>query len=209
MKSGAIYGYIYEFLSTLYMREVKEKIRNIILFGSVASGQYDKKSDIDIFIDVKDAIPEIEEIVREAKKSFELQARRTWKVKGMMMPLNCIVGKLQDDRWKSLRQDMISNGVLIYGKYEQLPEKAEHYVLYTFSLAKVKRAVKMRFLRTFFGYQNVKGKKTYVHKGLIENIGGKKLGSNTILVPLLEVATMKKEFSKYNITPTIREVWIK
>ncbi len=48
-----LFPYIYDFLSLLSEDDkLKSKIKRIILFGSVARGEADEESDIDIFIDL-------------------------------------------------------------------------------------------------------------------------------------------------------------
>ena len=49
MKKNELYAYLTDFLSILYLKkDLLTKINSIILFGSVARGDFDKKSDVDI-----------------------------------------------------------------------------------------------------------------------------------------------------------------
>ena len=53
----SIFAYIYDLLSMVFEDEpLKEKITSVILFGSVAKKSYDKKSDIDLFFDIKNSL---------------------------------------------------------------------------------------------------------------------------------------------------------
>lgn len=207
-----IYSYIYDFLSVVLENcKINKYTKNIILFGSVARGKFDKKSDIDLFFDIKNKSDEkfLEESLGTSLKSFEVKSSKTWRLKGINLPIKFLVGDLNSEEWKSLKEDIISNGVSLFGKFETLPERINHYALFYFSLEKLKRKDKMKFLRKMFGYTNIKSKKLYVHKGYLEKMEGIKLGPNTILFPLNEVENVKSIFKKFKITPKIIEVWIR
>ena len=212
MKVDIAYSYIYDFLSVLFENnDIHAHIQNILLFGSIARGKFDKKSDIDIFFDIKNESYKelLEKTLKNSLKSFELRASKTWGLKGVDFPINCIAGDLDAQQWKSLREDIVSNGISLLGKFELMPEKVSHYALFYFSLEKLKRKDKMKFLRKLFGYKNVKMKKTYLHKGRLERIGGIKIGPNNILIPLAEVESIKDIFKSFSITPKIIEVWLR
>lgn len=203
-----IYSYIYDFISLLFEYEdIREKVRKIILFGSVASGEYDEKSDVDIFIDTLE--DRIEDEVEEAKKRFREKIKRKWSLKGIENPISYIVGDLENERWSDLKEDIISNGVTLYGKYEELPEKLEYFSLFTYSLSELSQPEKMKIIRKLFGYKTEKQGEVYKKKGIIGKIGGKKLASNVLLVPVKESKKIKEVFSNFGITPKIREVWMK
>ena len=76
-------AYVYDFLSLVFENEIREKIKEIMLFGSVAKLSSDKKSDIDLFFNVKDKKEEksIEEKLKSILKSFEVKAEKTWGLK--------------------------------------------------------------------------------------------------------------------------------
>ena len=118
MKKNEIYSYITDFLSLLYFKKnFLDRISSIILFGSVARGDFDKKSDVDIFIDVKnkDNVRKVEEIIDLALNEFELKARDVWHIRNIKNPIKCIVGVLKDERWSELRKDIQSYGVVLFG----------------------------------------------------------------------------------------------
>ena len=53
MKQSEVFSYVYDFISQiLEKKEIFESIKRIILFGSIARGDFDKDSDIDIFIEL-------------------------------------------------------------------------------------------------------------------------------------------------------------
>jgi hypothetical protein len=68
---------------------------------------------------------------------------------------------------------------------------------------------KMRFLRKLFGYTIKKGEKCYKQNGILENIGGTKLSSNTILVPKEKSGDIRKVLNEFKLKRKIKDVWIK
>ncbi|MBL7160116.1 MAG: nucleotidyltransferase domain-containing protein [Candidatus Aenigmarchaeota archaeon] len=208
MKS--LYPYIYDFLSVLAEnKKLLQQIKNIILFGSVASGESDEESDIDLFIEIKNKknLKPVEKDIEKVKKTFYSIAERKWALMEIKNPISCTVGVLED--WKSLKVDIISNGIHLYGKYEKLPKKLNHYALFTYSLIKLKQKNKMKILRKLFGYKLKKGRREYKQTGFIEDIGGKKVGKNSLLVPVEESKKLRDLLNSFKITPEIREVWMR
>lgn len=206
-----IIAYIYDFLSMIFEEKIIEEINEIILFGSAAKGTYDNKSDIDLFFNVKNIkeIKKIEENLRKILKSFEIKAEKIWALKKIHFPINFIVGSLEDKTWEGLRDEIASSGVLLYGRYKEMPSEIQHYFLIYYSLENLKRKNKMKFIRGAFGYALQKGKKNYVQSGLIEKIKGLKLASNVMLIPSNEILKIKSLLKKHKIKYKILETWIR
>jgi len=101
-----------------------EKIKEVILFGSVAKGTFDKKSDIDLFFNIKEKKDEkeIEEKLKSILKSFEVKSEKTWALKNIKLPISFIAGNLEDKTWKNIKEEIISSGILLYGEYKENPE---------------------------------------------------------------------------------------
>jgi len=202
-------AYIYDFLSMVFENETSKKISDIILFGSVAKKSSDKKSDIDLFFNVKDENKEVEKELRTILKSFEIKAEKTWELKKIKLPINFIVGSLEDETWKNIRDEISSSGILLYGEYRQMPDNLTHNYLFYYSLSNLDRKEKMKFIRKMFGYSLKRGKKEYEQGGFLKEINGLKLGSNVILSPPHEVLKIKKIFSEFKIKYKIIESWIR
>lgn len=207
-----IYPYIYDFLSQVFEEEsLKNEIKEIILFGSVAKNTYDKKSDIDLFFHIKnkEKIREIEETIKKILKIFEIKAEKTWHLKKMNFPINILVGSLNDELWKGIKDEIASSGIILYSGYKELPEKINHYLLFSYSLNNLKRKDKMRIIRTLLGYKLKKGKKEYIQKGILGKINGIKLASNVVLVPMNESIKLKKIFNENKINYKVFDSWIR
>ena len=207
-----IFSYIYDFLSLVFENdEIKNEIKSIVLFGSVAKGVYDKKSDIDLFFDVKHWKNKetIERNLKSVLKSFEIKAEKTWNLKGMKFPINFIVDSLESETWTNLKDEIISSGIVLFGDYKETPENVEHLFLFYYTLNNLNRKNKMKFIRKFFGYSIRKKDKEYKQKGLLEVMGGIKLSSNVILIPSRDVLNVKNVFNEYKIKYKIKEIWIR
>lgn len=207
-----ISAYIYDFLSMISEdKEIAGEIKEIILYGSVAKKNYDKKSDIDLFFNIKnkEKISYIEQELKKILKSFEIKSEKTWGLKNLELPIGFIVGSLDDEVWRGIKDEIASSGIVLYGNYKELPEKTKHYILFYYSLNNLKRKEKMKFIRTAFGYNIFKNKREYNQKGLIENIGGIKLSSNVILIPSEELLKIKKLFNQHKIKYKLFETWIR
>ena len=156
----------------------KPKIERIILFGSVARGDFDGESDIDLFIDAplnrKDIEPilELYEISEENKK---------YRIEGLKNEIRVKAGKL--DEWKSVERSIISDGILLYGKFKEMPKGINGYILFKMLIGKMERKNKMKVWRRLYGYKQKIGNKVYYSKGLIEETNGRKLCRGLFTVP--------------------------
>ncbi len=205
-----IIPYVYDFVSLIFDNaEAKKYIRNIILFGSAATGEADKESDIDIFINTSDdAAKKVEAIVKDAEKRFYLLVEKKWALLGIDLPIKCIVADLDRYHWKEIKSEIISAGIVLYGKYEGVKEGLKHYSLFTYSTSRLSQNKKMQFIRKMFGYKTRIRNKAYEKKGLVPEISGLKLG-DSILIPVEKSKEIQQIMAGFKITPEIREVWTK
>lgn len=199
----ALIGYSMSFASFLLDSSVGGDIRKIILFGSVARGDFTSESDIDLFIDTDEkhekSIEKIEALFYRSK------IEETWKLKGITSVLSLKIGRLE--AWK-LKRDIISSGILLYGKYNEMPEKIRYYLLISVgTLAHKKTSQQMRIWRALYGYTQKVGEKKYVIRGLIEKAGGKKLAKGIFIVPMETRKDITTFLTKNRVASTLHEVW--
>ena len=178
MNSNLI-SYAMDFVSFL-MQNLKgaDKIKNIILFGSVSRNEASKDSDIDLFIETDE---KLEEKINKIKEDFynSIKAKKYWALFNIKNEINCSVGKLED--WKELERSIIFNGINLYGKYSG-KIKTEPYYLFTISQTK-NRNKNISLWRKLYGYKQKVNNKSYDSKGLIKEYDGKKLSRATFIVP--------------------------
>lgn len=208
MKQKQVISYVYDFLSLLFEKEDVEDINNIILFGSVAKNEFDKESDIDIFVDVSKNEKEMEKKVSSALNSFYTKVENTWALKGINIPIKLIVGNLKEEKWRELKDEIISDGVSLYGEFKELSKKIEHYYLFKYSMKRFKRKDKMKFLRRLYGYKCEKKKKIYEQEGLLKQVEGERIGTYSILVPKKYIKNVKEFFKMFKMNYIIKEVWL-
>ncbi len=207
-----IIAYIYDFLSMIFEDEkIVDEIEEIVLYGSYAKKTHDKKSDIDLFFNIKDKnkSKDIEEELNKILRSFEIKSEKIWKLKKINIPISTIVGSLDDKMWIGIKDEIASSGIILYSSYKELPERVNHYILFYYSLKNLDRKDKMRFIREMFGYTINKNMKEYNQIGVLDSINGKKLSSNAILIPSQETLKIKNIFSKYKIKYNLFECWVR
>src|SRR3989339_689864 len=114
IRQNELIGYALDFASHLVTNI--DKIESIILFGSVARGDYDPESDIDFFIHTKEK--NIYKKIKNAIDNYYLTERyKRWKLKGISNTFSCITGDLDSEEWEELRRGIINTGFILYGRY--------------------------------------------------------------------------------------------
>ncbi len=180
----------------------KIKVNEIILFGSVARGDFGKESDIDLFFDVEN-INQEEEIKKnlnnELIKFSKSKIAETWSLMGIKNEVSIKVGKL--DEWK-LKRSIISEGIVLYGKYKELPENLKKYSY--FNMQPIQDIAKRnKIIRALFGRKEEK----YNNEGLITKLTGKKLTPISFMIPAESNNEIFELLSKEKINYSFFEVW--
>ena len=212
MKQNEVYAYIYDFISQLMEnQDLFSIIKKIVLFGSIARGDFNKQSDVDLFIDIKDMSKEklTYKLTQKELNKFQLKIRKTWVLRKIELPIKIIVGSFEQDRWKELKEDIIGYSKILYGGFEESPSNLQYSFFITYDTSKILQAEKMAFLRACYGYTSIKNKKRYTCIGLLEKLGGKKISPQTILISKEVLYEIKSLLKKYQIPYTIKEIWIK
>ena len=194
LKLNKLLAYSMDFVSFLLENIETDNIENIILFGSVAREESTKESDIDIFIDILNSESYYKDTVQKIEDKFFKSYRflNYWKLKGIENNFNIIIGKL--NQWKELKNSIISNGITLYSKFKEYPEKGEHKVLFSFEKIKPE-SKRVTLFKNLFGYK--KNNKKY--QGLLQKYNGIRIGSGSIMVPSESYNIFHKLFKKYLI----------
>jgi|SRR3989344_967150 len=201
MKQTNLIAYAAHFVSFVLDHGVLQKINRIILFGSVARDIFDEESDIDIFVDTT------EDIEKEIKNLLALfqhsEMQRKWELKGIKNNISVKVGDI--NKWK-IKRDIISNGILLYGKFKEIPENVEYYLLITPSFKKMKRSLKVKMWRKLYGYKQKVGEKTYKTQGLLEKLDGRRI-SNGMMIKMANKKELIDFLNREKIHYKVVEVW--
>ena len=201
LKNKILLAYAVDFVSFLIERIDINNIKKIILFGSVARDEASSESDIDLFIDIIGNKKSIETDIKRIKEEFLKSTRyqNYWLLKDIKNEIKPIIGKL--DEWKELKTSIISDGIVLYGKFEEMPEKAVHKTLLSWENIKPE-SKRVMLSKRLFGYK--KGKKSY--EGLIQKYDGERIGKGLIAVPSANAKIFLKLFRDMNITAKIKKI---
>ena len=171
----------------------RSELKEIVLFGSAARGEATKKSDVDLFLntDREGAIPEykLSDLVSRFFESAKY--RKHWLLLGVKNRIACVSGVL--DKWE-LRESVISDGLLLYGKYAGLLRGKSFVLFYWDGVKPESRRVKLS--RKLYGFSL--GKRKYY--GIVQKTGSTKIGSNCIMAPLEKAAQVKSAFRAMGVT---------
>ncbi len=204
MNKYELTAYAMDFCSFLLKSEIAKDIDKIILFGSVARGDFDSESDIDLFIDTEKE-KAVEGTVKKLLKAFEKSDTfEKWRLKGLKNPLSVKAGRIEN--WE-LYRSVIASGILLYGKFEEMPKGAKYYFMLVLDFSGMERSKKIALWRELYGYRQKVGEKVFVSRGLLGEVGGKKLERSVIAVPA-DNKNRVLEFAKRNrINYRIIEMW--
>ena len=193
--------YTIHFVSFMLEYLETDNIKNIILFGSAARNEATKESDIDIFIDINAKEKEYSiEVKKIIEKFYESKFYKNyWKIKGFNNSFNVIIGDI--NKWKELKDNIISTGITLYTKFKSIPDNQKHSLLIYFENIKPETK-RVLLYKNLYGY-NTKGKH---YTGLIEKYNGIKINKGTVLVPLEYKNLLLSLFKRYNITIKTRNI---
>ncbi len=198
-------SYAMDFVSYLVQNLKKnnlEKIKSIILFGSVVRGQAGKDSDVDIFIDiVSDNEEKIQKEVDRINENFfdSVKYIKYWKYLGINNEFQIIVGKI--DEWK-LKDSMVGNSFILYQPYSPRLEEGDNKVILSWESIE-NNSKRVMLNKKIFGYNHY-GK---MYKGILETYNGKKLGSNVIIISAENMNLFLNTFHKFKIPVKIKRVF--
>ncbi len=167
------------------------KINRIILFGSAARNEAKKDSDVDIFLDVK----KINNILNSFYKSREALIFKNLRIDNKIA---LIVDKLEN--FPELKLSMESDGIVLYENYVSTDLGGKKQLIISWDKIAKNRGA---FLNKLYGFK-VKDKR---YKGLIEELGGSKLGKSSIIVPIQNKSEIFNLLKKYGVRARIVEVY--
>jgi predicted nucleotidyltransferase len=170
------------------------------LYGSVAANTFDKESDIDLFVeaDKKDK-KKIETLLELYKKSSDYEK---FKLVGVKNEISIRCGKLEE--WKDLKRSMISNGIVLYGRYTDKSEDSSQKVLFMLDVTGFSKTEKIKIWRKIYGYKQKVGKKVYISDSLAEE----KIGRGAFLCGLENVEKVKEFLKKNKVKYRLKDIWV-
>lgn len=199
IKRNEMIAYAMDFAA--YLLSHMDGIDRIILHGSVARGDFDEESDVDLFIDSSEK--NIENKISKILDDYYSATRfKEWKLKGIESPISFIAGKLDSTEWKDLKRAIMNTGYILYGKYKAEADKIHHYTLFSFENIKPDKK-RVAIFRKLFGFSF--GKKNF--PGIVEKFGGIRIGKGSVLIPIEHVNELKKYLQEKKVSFRLYDLW--
>ena len=176
-----------------------EDVKAVILYGSLARGEFTSRSDIDLFILTTDdkTQKEVEDKVIE----LETEIGRN------IQPTIRTVAELQKTD-TGLLQNIFQEGKVLYLKEpSDIPSaillQQKPFLIYSFQISSLPQKDKARFNRQLYEQTS----KEYKYKGLLQEIGGQKLSAGCIMIPHMQKEAIEKFFKKFKVKFEQLKVW--
>lgn len=196
-----------------FIREASgiDRIYSIIVFGSVARGEAEKKSDIDIAVvfDIKGNVNRLSERDETIKIAHTVEEKY-----GVTFQIVFADRELTGFDTYFVQQ-LFREGIMLFGKQPSIKAEKlelEPYALICYSLAGLPVSDKMRVRKALYGWKTVKksGKKTYKSEdeGLLKRLGGKPLNPATILVPFKNARILTDALKRFRAKQKLLNVWL-
>ena len=172
-------------------------VKAVVLYGSFARGDFGPKSDLDLFI-ITDR-PGTRREVLEAIADLDLDRR--------IQPTVRTESELKRTD-SGLLSNIFEEGKTVYLRGPMdIPAKTiidlDPHSIFTFELTALDQKNKAKFNREM--YEHASGKYTY--KGLVGQLGGERLSSGCVVVPVSGRGKLLKAFNKFKITYRELKVW--
>ncbi len=176
-----------------------EDVKAVILYGSLARGEFTSRSDIDLFILTTDdkTKKEVEDRVIELESAIGRNIQPTIRT----------VAELQKTD-TGLLQNIFQEGKVLYLKEpSDIPSaillQQKPFLIYSFQISSLPQKDKARFNRQLYEQT----KKDYKYKGLLQEIGGQKLSPGCIMIPHMQKEAIEKFFKKFKVKFEQLKVW--
>ncbi len=188
-----------------------DKISSIILFGSVARGEEDSRSDVDMFVvfDSNKSLGRIKETAEVSRIALDLEKEYNKSIQLVM------TNKKFEKLDPYFLAKVFKEGIILYGKNSQIGAnklKLCPYSIINFSLGNLQPSEKMKVKRALYGYNTTKihkGKKYQSSsEGLVKEIGAQRIGKASILLPCNKAKKLIKTLDLFKIKYKKTDVWL-
>jgi len=173
-----------------------EGVIGIVLFGSYSRGDYEEGSDIDLVVVFED---------REALSTGRDQLYKTTAETDLF--LQAIALTLDELKSSTLLESLLRDGRICYATEEVkklLTPLHRPYALLTYSTSNLDAKQRVVFTQQLEGRRGGK----YRYEGLLQKIGGYKVGRGVIMVPLENLRKATQHLEERRVEYTIRYVWM-
>jgi len=176
-----------------------EDVKVVILYGSLARGEFTSRSDIDLFVLTTDDKTQKE--VEDKVIALESEIGKN------IQPTIRTIAELQKTD-TGLLQNIFQEGRALYLKEpSDIPSaillQQKPFLIYSFQISSLPQKDKARFNRQIYEQT----KKDYKYKGLLQEIGGQKLSAGCVMVPYEQRERIEKFFKKFKVKFEQVKVW--
>ncbi len=188
-----------------------EEIESVVVFGSLASGKFNKESDIDICVLFKrDTSKIMENTIFNYFLSLGKELNRS---------IQCVFFFPEDiNNWDTIFiENILAEGQLLYGNsnYKEILKQTlefKPYQIITLNLRAINNAAKMKLKRILYGYKSTKHyyEKLYEYekKGLVKELQGMKLGRGSFIIPEKDLLLVENKLKEFDIKFSNFRVWM-
>lgn len=189
-----------------------DEVAYIFLFGSVAKGDTDRRSDIDIFIVLDTYDKDFEDMEAKARISeLALTLEKEYNRRIQLVFTN----KNYEGLDEHFIEEVFKEGILLFAKSPSIKVHGlglEHYAMFVFSLEGLNSTDKMKIKRILYGYKTkkiVKGKRYESEKiGFVQKLQGLRIGAGVIAIPSKNVLDIEKELNRLKLSFKRIDLWL-
>lgn len=170
-------------------------VTGVVLFGSYSRGDFDEGSDVDLLLTFKDKT----KLNKSLNGVYKITAKSD-------LPFQAIGLTLEELRSSPLLESVLRDGKIYYAREDVrklLTTKRKPHALVTYSTANLNPKERVTFSQRLEG----RGKGKYRYGGLVQELGGYKVGRGVIMVPLENLKTLTKCLEEKEIDYIVRYVW--
>jgi predicted nucleotidyltransferase len=184
------------------LKEV-ERVEGAVLYGSLARGDYDRRSDIDIMVIIDDKKP-MKRLSRITKIITDLRPHRE---------IQCVLTNLRD-KDEEFYKNVFKDGKVLFGKFVLTPEKASlrPFIMISYDLGKVPPSKKVKIAHRIHGHKSVKKVKgktyRYEYKGLKDRYDATFIGKGVIILKKMDADDFISELKKLKIKYKSYDIWM-
>jgi len=187
------------------------KIYSIFLFGSIARGEADSRSDIDflVVLDTQQDPNLLSERSKVSKIALDLEKKFDKNIQLVFSNIN--FDKLDGQ----FIEDVLREGIILFGRAPIIIDKKlgfSSYVLIHYELTELSRSDKMKVKRALYGYKTKRRYEGKVYtsqmEGLVKELNGKRTGIASILIPYRKSQSVLETLKKFGAKINKEMVWL-
>jgi predicted nucleotidyltransferase len=201
-------GIVFEFVKQV---SSIPKIYGIFIFGSVAKGEADARSDVDflVILDTQQDPNLLNERNIVSNIALDLEKKFNKDIQLVFSNINF------DGLDGHFIEEILREGIILFGRAPLIVDKKlgfSPYSLIHYRLTNLSKSDKMKVKRALYGYQtktHYKGKAyTSYMKGLVSELNGKRTGIASILIPHRKERPVLDTLERFNARISKTIVWL-